>query len=145
MIIDIHRIGEGPDSTLSYMFIDNKLVCFVLEDEYREVKVKGETRIPAGKYEVKFREEPSPMTTRYRQKYDWFQWHLELQGVPNFKYVYIHVGNTDDHTDGCLLVGYIAEVINGNYVIGNSRNAYRDLYSKIKLALKTEKVFVRLS
>ena len=146
MLIKVHRIANGKDSTLGMLRIDDKFECFVLEDEYREEKVAGETRIPAGKYEVVFREEPSPMTTRYRQRFDWFNWHLMLKDVKGFTNIYIHSGNTDDHTDGCLLVGYQGwKTPEGEYQVHRSVDAYRDLYAKVKSILKTgERVWIEI-
>jgi len=139
MLITLHRIANGKDSTLGMIRIDDRFECFSLEDEHRDVKLKGETRIPAGKYEIKFREEPSPMTTHYRNKFDWFNFHLQLQNVKGFEYIYIHPGNTDDHTDGCILVGYQGwKTPIGEYEIHRSTDAYRDLYAKIKQALKAD-------
>jgi len=37
--------------------VDGQFVCFGLEDEYREDKVAGETRIPSGTYQVALRKE----------------------------------------------------------------------------------------
>jgi hypothetical protein len=108
MILQLKRIANGPNSTLGYLTVEGGFMGFTLEDQYQEVKVKHETRIPAGRYQIKFREVPSPMTQRYRQRFDWFNWHLELQDVKGFDNVYIHIGNDDDDTSGCILVGYQA-------------------------------------
>ncbi len=99
------RIASDNESTLGLLTVNGKKFSFVIEDEEREVKVKGETRIPAGKYQVKFRKELSPLTEKYRAKYPWFTYHLELTNVPNFKYVYIHIGNFESSTDACQVVG----------------------------------------
>jgi len=147
MILKLTRFANGKDSTLGIMRIDDRFECFTLEDEYREQKVKGETRIPNGKYEVVFRETPSPLTTKYRNKFDWFNWHLMLKDVKNFDYVYIHVGNTDDHTDGCILVGYQGwKTPSDEYEVHRSTDAYRDLYAKVKSQLLIgEKVEIEIS
>lgn len=144
MDLELRRIANGKDSTLGMLHIDGQFQCFTLEDEFRETKVKGETRIPHGKYEIKFREEPSPLTTRYRQRFDWFNFHLQLQNVKGFEYVYIHVGNTDDNTDGCILVGRDAYSA-AEYTIGKSVDAFRELYLLLKQALKTEKVYIHVN
>jgi len=147
MILKLQRIGNGNDSTLGLLSVDGDFGMFTLEDQKQEKKVMHETRIPKGKYEVKFREEPTPMTNRYRQKYDWFNWHLEIQNVKNFSGVYIHVGNTDDHTSGCVLVGYQGwNLSNGEYEIHRSADAFRDLYTKVKQHLRSgERVWIEIS
>jgi ribonucleotide reductase alpha subunit len=37
-----------------------EFLCYSLEDEYREDKILGETRIPEGEYEIKFRNNFTP-------------------------------------------------------------------------------------
>lgn len=128
----VKRFNDTGDATNGLLFVDGDFQCFTLEDEYREVKVQGETRIPAGTYEVKFREVLSPMTKRYQDKFDWFKWHLQIMDVPGFTNIYIHIGNTDEHTEGCLLVGRTASV---DGTVGNSTTAFSDLYAIVSDAL----------
>ena len=147
MIIRLLRIGNAKNSTAGHIRIDDQFECFTLEDEYREVKIEGKTRIKAGKYDVIFREEPSPKTTQYRNRFDWFTWHLMIKNVPGFKYVYIHVGNDDDDTRGCILVGSgIEKKPNGDFLLSRSVDAYRDLYARVKSILKTgERVQIEIT
>lgn len=143
MQINLTRIAHGKNSTLGYLKINTDFLAFTLEDEYREVKVKHKTRIPAGRYEIKFREVPSPMTQKYRQRFDWFNWHLELQNVPNFTNVYIHIGNDHEDSSGCILVGSQAYAEGSDYLIGNSTGAFRALYAKVSRVLNAgEPVFI---
>lgn len=141
----LKRFTSDAQSTLGILHINNVKECFTLEDEKRTVKVPGETRIPAGRYEVKFRKVDSGLTLRYRKRFpEWFTYHLELQGVPNFQYVYIHIGNTEKDSDGCILVGK-GYKINNNAAdtISNSTAAFTDVYKKISAALgRGEKVFI---
>lgn len=130
MKIQLLRFCPSPESTLGQVYIDNKPECFSLEDEYRKVKVKGDTRIPAGTYEIKFNESLTPLTKKYRGKYPWFTYHLEIQNVNNFKNVYIHIGNTDDHTDACVLVG--DTLTNNQYQDGFLGNSTKHLKDFIK-------------
>lgn len=132
------RYSSAKRDTLSLFLIDCEFMCYVLEDEHRNEKVFGETRIPAGVYEVKFRKEGG-FHNRYTAKYGetFHKGMLELQDVPNFKYVLIHIGNDEDDTAGCLLVGNTAnnnQVKNG--FVGSSTQAYKSIYPRIAKALE---------
>jgi len=130
MRILVDRTYSNDDATLSNVYIDGRWFCFGLEDEHRDDKIPGETRIPAGTYDVNFRNVISPMTQRYRRKFDWFDYHLHIQDVPNFDYIYIHIGNTDEHTAGCLLLGKGANT-SGECCITQSTLAYKSFYKKV--------------
>ena len=58
---------------------------------------------------------------------------LHLQDVPNFTYILIHAGNTDEHTSGCLIVGETQQDldISDDGFIGHSGKAYSKLYNKV--------------
>jgi hypothetical protein len=132
------RISSGEEATLGIMHDvtgEPEFQCYVLEDQFNEPKIPGETRIPPGKYRIMFRDEGG-MIVRYKKRFDWHRGMLWLQMVPNFQYVYIHVGNKDDDTDGCLLVGdgQISNVIERGQVT-TSVAAYRRLYEKIAAEL----------
>jgi hypothetical protein len=53
---------------------------------------------------------------------------LHVQNVPGFEFILIHVGNTDDDTAGCLLVGEHAIATEGEMRVNMSRSAYLKLY-----------------
>ena len=133
MNLDLLRYSPNGESSLGLLFVDKKFQCYTLEDERRTMKVLGHTRIPSGKYRVKFRKvEKSPKTIKYRNRFYWFTYHLMLQNVENFKYVYIHIGNKDDDTEGCILVGNRANnntLIDGE--IQGSAKAFEKLYRLI--------------
>ena len=147
MELTTKRYSDGGDSTLGLFFIDKQFEGYTLEDEFRKIKVAGETRIPAGRYEIKFRIEPeSKMNQRYQAKYPWFSWHLWLQDVPNFEWIYIHQGVHDDHTDGCILVG---DSVNNNVTkagkLNGSPTAFKRIYLKVAAALNAgEPVFITI-
>jgi hypothetical protein len=129
---------SGKESTLGVLYLNNAPECFTLEDEFRAEKIPGETRIPAGEYKIDLRRVDSPMTQRYRLKHSWFSWHLEIQDVPGFKYVYIHKGNRDDDTDGCLLVGdgLTTNQHDQDGYVGPSTGAFKRLYTKVRQAIE---------
>jgi len=146
------RTSPGKESTLGQFYIDGQAECFTLEDQFQTKKVRGETRVPEGIYEVVLRTEVTPMTQRYRKKYPWFTYHLWIKDVPKFEYVYIHAGNTDDHTDGCLLLGdslinnqvQVGNVKDG--FLGNSGQAFERVYKAIHNVIKNtdEKVTIEI-
>lgn len=135
------RTSGGKESTLGQLYINKKPECFSLEDQFQEVKVKDETRIPNRRYKLGLREVDSPMTKRYRKKYPWFTFHIQVMDVPDFENVYIHSGVTDDHTSGCILVGdalYNNQAKVDKYENGAlmySSQAYERVYKKITNAL----------
>lgn len=55
MNIKVSRFAADDETTISLVTVDGEFVCFGLEDEYREIKIPGETRIPAGLYQLKLR------------------------------------------------------------------------------------------
>uniref|UniRef100_A0AAU6W3V2 L,D-carboxypeptidase/transpeptidase n=1 Tax=Pseudomonas phage Cygsa01 TaxID=3138529 RepID=A0AAU6W3V2_9VIRU len=141
MKITLNRNIQIGDATIGGLVTDTGFHCYTLEDIGRETKVHGETRIPAGTYQVRFRKVVSGKTSRYRQKYPWFTWHLELQDVPGYEYVYIHVGNRAADTEGCILVGRTWD--GKSPFIGASGDTYTAFYKEVSKALESgEKVTI---
>jgi hypothetical protein len=141
MKLEVLRFSSQVDSTSGILFeitdIGKRFLCYTLEDEARVLKVKGETRVPAGTYKLGLRKEGG-FHSRYSKKY--FGIHvgmLQVLDVPNFEYILIHTGNTDEHTAGCLLLGDTQE--NNNIIsdgfVGKSVNAYKRVYPKVAKAL----------
>ena len=140
MKLDVVRTQFGADATNGMLFIDGVFECFVLEDQVREgSKIMKETAIPLGEYEIKFRN-VGGFATKYNSRYG-VDFHgsgmLELQDVPNFKYILIHTGNTDEHTAGCLLVGETQQDLDKGKdgFVGGSGDAYKKMYPKVRDAL----------
>lgn len=130
MKIEVRILTSNNDATLSGVFIDGGFQCFGLEDEKRDVKIVGETRIPRGKYKIGLRK-VGGFHGRYSKKFPAFhRGMLQVLDVPGFKYVLIHIGNTDDDTAGCLIVGRGANT-GAQLTITNSTYAYADLYRKV--------------
>ena len=135
--LTLDRFSGDTDSTLGTLKADNTLMCFTLEDEHRDIKVHDETRIPAGTYDIKLRTDGG-MTKRYSERFgpDWHRGMLWLQDVPDFRWIYIHMGTIDDHTSGCILVGdgCMQNVTRAGALI-DSEIAYRRIYPAIASTL----------
>ncbi len=128
MKIDVVRFEFGKDETLSKVYIDGIFICYAIEDETRAVKVKGETAIPEGTYKVGLRHSPkfSPKTGHGM---------LWVKDVPGFEFILIHTGNTDDDTEGCLILGNRIGQLNGQRAVLDSSVAYRRLYPIVSQAI----------
>jgi hypothetical protein len=133
----LQRFSDNGDSTLGLLLkvLETKqgkktvFQGYTLEDEQRAVKVSGETRIPAGIYTVDIQKVETPLTMKYRAKYPWFKNHLEVKNVPGFKGIYLHVGNYDENSDGCILIGDVASNnVIGDGSVSNSTIAFRRFY-----------------
>ena len=136
MHIKVERFSSDADTTLSTVWIDNQFECFGLEDEYREEKVSRETRIPAGQYIVALRTWGG-FHKRYSRRFPIFhEGMLEIRDVPGFSNILIHIGNTDEDTAGCLLLGQNAIADKGDMKISSSVIAYSLFYAKVLKAIK---------
>ena len=141
MKLKVIRFSSQSDSTSGLLFDTTdvtKFLCYTLEDERREEKVVAETRIPAGVYSILLRKEGG-FHGRYTKKYgDMHKGMLHVQDVPNFKWILIHTGNTDEHTAGCLILGDSQEnnVLMKDGFIGRSVQAYKRVYPPIAEALE---------
>ncbi len=138
MRLEVVRFSSEADSTNGLLFdITNgqrKFLSYTLEDEYRKEKVMSETRVPAGTYNVTLRTEGG-FYQDYTERFgsDFNKGMLWVRDVPGFEYILIHIGNTDENTSGCLLVG---DTQNNNQVtkdgfIGSSTNNYKRIYPPI--------------
>ena len=106
MEIRINRIARKERYTIGNMYVDDTYFCDTLEDADRELtdtmeideilamKVKAQTAIPTGKYDVIL-----TFSQRFRRVLPL------LLSVKGYEGVRIHPGNTNKDTEGCLLVG----------------------------------------
>jgi hypothetical protein len=137
----IREHDNGKDTIGKLYFKDQQNIIryvFTLEDQARQVIVKGDTRISAGKYEITLRKEGgvyesycnhknkeiADLTKKYGM--------LWIRNVPNFEYILIHIGNTETDTEGCVLVG--DNINNNSYISGfisNSTDAYIKLVKAV--------------
>lgn len=143
MIINVKRIKQGKNSTLSEIYIDDEFFGYGLEDLVREVKIKGSTAIPAGSYKLEVNTYGG-MNAKYKRKFpEIHRGMIEIKDIPNFKYVYIHIGNYYSDTDGCLLVGEYFKLYHGDYAVYDSTKAYARLYELLVEAVaKGEAVLI---
>lgn len=135
----LKRFSSGEESTLGMIHkLDgsaHRFRCFSLEDQFNAPKVPGETRIPQGRYQIKLRDEGG-MTQDYARRFSFHRGMLHLQDVPDFKWVYIHVGNLDSQTEGCILIGDGAiQNVTEIGQVTSSVAAYTRLYQEIVEAM----------
>lgn len=109
--LNLFRFKFSNDSVIGSLSIKKdkveEFLCYTLEDKIREVKgksvsewkVKGSTAIPAGRYEIK-----RTMSSRFGREM------LQIMDVPGFSGIRIHAGNSQEDTEGCVLVGIYPRV-----------------------------------
>lgn len=142
MEILIERRWKKPAYTIGVMSVDGARLCETLEDtdrglkssmplgEIQKRKIKGQTAIPAGRYQVLMTYSPK------------FKKNMPLiNAVPGYSGVRIHPGNDASATEGCVLVGE-------NKAVGkvlNSRHWFNILLEKIKAAINAgQKVWLTI-
>ena len=151
MKLEVIRFSSGTDSTngillevieqgndIDGLWQQKKFLAYTLEDEQRDKKVFGETRIPNGVYKLGLRK-VGGYHGRYTKRFSHIHiGMLHVLDVPGFEYILIHCGNTDEHTAGCLLVGDSQEnnQITKDGFIGKSTQAYKRIYPRIAEAIE---------
>lgn len=144
MDLNLKRIARKAKYTIGKLYIDGQYFCDTIEDTDRGMKqsdayatnkrkkVKGETAIPTGRYQVTL----GVQSERFKNKsqYKFCDGYLpRLINVPCFEGVLIHIGNTERDTEGCILVGE-------NKVVGkviNSTQTFLKLYDRLLQAKGT--------
>ncbi len=90
----LERILRNDDGTFGRLIFDGlPRVLHTLEEEWLDNEV-GESSIPAGTYICR-------RTIYYRYGYETF----EVTDVPSRSHILFHPGNTEEDTQGCILVG----------------------------------------
>ena len=106
MEIQVNRIARKDGYTIGRMSLNGEYFCDTLEDTDRGLnssmqeseilakKIKAQTAIPTGKYDVILTFSP-----RFKRVLPL------LLSVKGYEGIRIHAGNTTEDTEGCLLVG----------------------------------------
>lgn len=147
MKIEVKRIFRGADYTIGHLYVDGIFVCDTLEDRDRgldytmsnstikSMKIPGKTAIPKGIYRLNLGIKSPKFGSKNFYKMVCDGYLPRLVGVPGYEGVLIHVGNTQDDTDGCILVGY--NKVKGQVI--DSRNAFTKLWNNYLKKAKDEK------
>jgi len=103
MIINVLRTYY-KDFTEGSLYINGEFFCYVLEDIGRLTKIKKETCIPEGHYQVGISVSTrwnKPMMLLYNtSERTVSRWGLEFTGIRP------HGGNSTDDTEGCPILGF---------------------------------------
>jgi hypothetical protein len=141
------RYGMAWASTLGRLIdSDGKTrLCYTLEDEYRAVKVPGRTCIPEGRYKLFLRHD-GRLHAKYKALYpEMHKGMLFLDGVPGFSGIALHRGLYSRDTDGCPLLGNRAVMIEGEFELRDSADAYERVYpTLIEPILKKIPTYLRV-
>lgn len=141
--LTLQHIDETPNSTVSGLLLNGVHLAYIIEDGFREVKVKGETRIYAGTYEL-FPRKSGGFFERYSKRFN-HDFVIGFKEVPQFTYILIHVGNDVLDSSGCLLACtdyHMGE--DGNYEGTESAKAYKSLHAIVKELFNDGKVFIEI-
>lgn len=133
----IIRIAQGKNSTLSQLYINDIFQCYLLEDKIRETKIPTETAIPSGVFSLKLNTIGAKNVNYKKALGKLHEGMIEINGIPNFSFVYIHTGNTIKETNGCPLCGFGFQFTEGEYVVTQSVSAYRMVYPKLVTLAKS--------
>lgn len=141
MEIKVKRVKKTDKVTIGTLSINGVYVCDTLEDKDRglkstdslidinKVKVKSETAIPSGKYNVTLKvKSPRFSSKPYYNKFCG-GFLPRLLDVKGFSGVLIHRGVNETHTEGCILVGKAS----GN-ILTDSQRCFENLYKQLKTA-----------
>lgn len=133
MRVVVTRYSERGGASLSIVTVNGKTECFFLEPGHYKPgsKVKGITRVAAGVYKLGLRT-VGGFHQRYTKKFpDFHQGMLHVQGVYNFQWILIHVGNYLRNTRGCSLTGTAPMADGHRNAVSSSTTAYKKFYKRV--------------
>lgn len=128
-LIKVERFLHHPDCEISRVYVRDKFFCFSIEDAARTTKIKGETCIPLGVYNLGTRFSPH-FSPKFGHDMIW------VQNVPNYEFILIHTGNTKKDTEGCLILGKTIGVLNGLDAVLTSKPTYLSFYDAVIADIK---------
>ena len=136
MEIRLVRSVFTDNSVMGKMYVNGEFFAYTCEDKDRDLrgdvskKVKGETAIDYGKYEV------------ICSFSDHFQRYLPLLlNVPCFEGIRIHGGNTAADSLGCILVGADGDM---KSKVWNCASKVASLVAMLKAVEKKEKSWIKI-
>lgn len=153
MKLVLKRIAKRDKYTIGKLYINDQYFCDTIEDEDRglkqtmslddikKIKVKHQTAIPTGTYEITLKVK-SPLYSKKPYFVKLCNAMMpRLLNIPGYDGVLIHTGNTQDDSSGCIIVGQ-------NKVVGkviNSKLTFEKLYPVLKQASdKGEKITITI-
>lgn len=153
MDIKVKRIYKGDKYTIGNLYINDVFICDTIEDvdrglnqdmgntEISKIKVQDQTAIPTGKYKITLSIQ-SPSFSKKPYYLNFCNGYLpRLENVPGFTGILIHRGVDQNHSSGCIIVGY--NTIKGK--VTNSQKAFETVYSILKEADdKGENIFITI-
>jgi hypothetical protein len=119
MKLTLERFEFSDKSTIGKLNVNGQFYAYTLEDADRHledggIKEYGKTCIPRGTYKVII-----DYSNRFKRELP------RLLEVPQFEGIRIHPGNTNENTDGCVLVGSSY----GKDYLYNSKATFNNLFS----------------
>lgn len=152
MELTLKRVACKPLYSIGKLYIDGQYFCDTIEDkdrglddsmteqEIRAIKIPSQTAIPTGTYRVTL----NVQSPKFKAKaaYAFCQGYLpRLLNVKGFDGILMHIGNTQNSSAGCILVGQ-------NKVVGqviNSTETFKKLYAILDTANKKgEKIHITI-
>ena len=150
MEVLIKRIAKLPTYTIGKMYINGTYICDTLEDadrglsqhmtldEIKSKKVYGKTAIPIGTYDISM----DIVSPKFKER----AWAKPYNGklprlinVPGYEGVLIHVGNSDQDSLGCILVGenkVKGKVINSTIAFNKVMQILKSAKERIKITIQ---------
>lgn len=153
MKLKLDRRFKGTAYTIGSLYINDEYFCDTIEDvdrglsqntpldEIKKIKVKHQTAIPSGVYDITLKVQ-SPKYSQ-RSQYNFCKGYLpRLLDVPGFDGILIHIGNKAEDSSGCILVG--ENKVKGQVI--NSTTTFKNLYETLKKASdNNEKIEIEIN
>lgn len=140
MEIILRRIAKKDKYTIGKVYINGAYICDSIEDKDRgltdsmdlsqikKIKVKDQTAIPAGTYQVTLNvKSPKFGAKEYYKKYCG-GYLPRILNVKGFDGILMHRGTDQNSSSGCIILGY-------NTIVGkvtNSQKAFEQVYTMLK-------------